>query len=75
MYRYSESCVCGSHCSGDSPVSLTYEWPKMVEDWRANHKHERINPLPAPGLVIGSGFDPAKFTPENMDNFEELKTE
>ena len=52
----------------DSPVSLNYEWPKMVTDWRENHKHGHLFPG-----SIGSAFDPGNFTPENMSNFEELR--
>jgi hypothetical protein len=39
MYRYNESCSCGSHLLLEAPVEQSYNWAKMVSEWRANHTH------------------------------------
>lgn len=70
-YSYYESCVCGSNTSLQSPTGMNYEWTKQVESWRENHKHERINLNPIYPTKLGGGFDSAKFTPENMVDYEE----
>lgn len=43
MFRYYETCVCGSTTTLEGVISLAYEWKQQVNDWRENHKHELIN--------------------------------
>lgn len=53
MYRYNESCSCGSHLLLEAPVEQSYNWGKMVAEWREQHKHSNsweLSPI-APSVI------------------------
>ncbi len=61
MYRYYESCVCGSSTTMEAPTSVSYEWKEYVRDWRESHKHES---RPYYG---GIPVNPVKYEQINVD--------
>lgn len=59
----------------NAPIDQSYQWEQQVKNWRENHKHEVVNLGPIYPAALSGGFDPAKFTPENMVDFERPGTE
>ena len=70
MYRYYETCNCGSVVYLTAPEESGRDWNNMVIGWRESHRHESRSNLP-----IGSGYVPRldmeffekHYTPENFD--------